>query len=147
MDAVEAIKNAPTDVLCKAAGTLQKAHDFVEAHGFSMAYGAGEGSTHCCFIGSVRQAAGEHTYGPSEHPASELALAALDVAARARGYRGRSYKGDCPNAGGIAEATIVFDNDGKPRVGGILEKPVALETYRQALREMHTELMNRQEAA
>jgi|ERR1700729_2120335 len=146
MLAEEAIKNAPTDVLCEAAGTLQKAHDFVEANEFSMNYGAARGETSCCFVGSVRQASGEYNdvndYGPSKYLASELALSALDMAARACGYKAAPWKS---TPGGVAEATIVRENDGSVR-SGRLNKSTALETYRQALREMHLELMSREDA-
>jgi hypothetical protein len=149
MNAAEAIKNAPTQVLYEAAETLQKAHDWVEAHEFSMAYGAERHANACCFIGSVRQAAHEHDVepmGPSENAASDLALHALDRAARAQGYVGGHFT---EGPGGIAEATIVPRYDGSMIFDSSehLKKPQALVTYRQALREMHTELINRKEIA
>lgn len=141
----EAIKAAPTAVLCEAAGTLQKAHDYVETHNFSMEYGHQQGAPYCCYIGSVRQAAHEHhtsASGPSVNRASELALSALDLAAQASGYTGGAWR---PTPGGIAEASIVLKNDGMATKSAI-GKPEALETYRSALRLMQTELMSRDDA-
>jgi len=135
--AEQRIKEAPTDVLCRAAGTLQEAHDYVESHVFNVgAYGAERGSVTCCFIGSVRQVAGEHDHGPYQNScqeSSDLALLALDRAVIEMGGS------ECHLTPG---KTVEVFSMGHPKWGHSQEG--ALQIYRQALREMQTELMGRE---
>jgi len=135
--AEQRIKEAPTDVLCRAAGTLQEAHDYVESHVFNVgAYGAAKDAGACCFIGSVRQVAGEHDQGPwenSRQKSSDLALLALDRAVIEMG--GKEYH----QTPGVTAENFGM---GHPKWGHSQEG--ALQIYRQALREMQTELMGRE---
>jgi len=149
MLAEEAIKNAPTDVLCEAAGTLQKAHDYVEKNTFNISkYGAGRGAVECCFIGSVRHVSGEHNVsvsGPARLDTSRLALLALDRAAITidGGIVEEEWTGR--EAGGFAEQLGFKRRDATHR-WNTPDQEVELAVYRQALREMHLELMSREDA-
>jgi len=135
MQIEDAIKNAPTDVLCKAAGTLQKAHDKIESQAYFSVGDYGANGGNCCYIGSVRQVSGERACTPwevSEHRSSDLALYMLDKAAIDLGARSFTAM-----PGHIAEV-FGMENSEYGR-----NKESALRIYRDALRLMHTELMER----
>lgn len=139
LDAKKTIQETPTKVLCKAAGQLQEAHDYIEMHQFDIgAYGANKGSGVCCYIGSVRQVAGEHGVspdGPSRNQSAEIALLALDRAALEMGAplvdRYSRHGGGIVEHWGFGNTKRGHTKDG------------ALEVYRQAIREVQTELMER----
>ena len=160
-DLQKAIKNAPTDLLCRAARTLQEAHDFVEVNEFDIDhYGAERNAKSCCFIGSVHHVVGESHGEPTwtHNAAALIALTALDMAAMNAGATGKNMGNR--QAGGIAEtfgfqlqreltAQEPFNWDGEEDYDAWIErnraeqKEKAIPVYRAALRAMHEELATR----
>lgn len=146
---INPIKEAPTNVLCDAARTLQEAHDLVEENEFNInVHGARLGSPSCCFIGSVHRVAGEHDVNEEcvTSLSSKLALQALDMATIRSGfpdfdYFGRQF-GESTRNGGIAEAQFKRLHQELPRSE---QKEKALPFYRQAIREVQAELMTRKD--
>ena len=123
-------------------GRLQKAHDYVEAHGFDiMKYGPGMNGQ-CCFIGAVKVVGGE----PGE-PAGE---AAPDYVAKAlclmddvilREHPSDEFRrlGDYPGSDveGWGMGTLRY----KPSSD---QSEEALPIYRKALREVYNEIERRE---
>ncbi len=146
---MDPIKEAPTDILCDAARTLQEAHDFVETNAFDInTHGNEEDSIKCCFIGSVHRVAGEYevTVESVLKVSSHLALQALDLAAIRSGYPGVDWYGRpfCQGAhdGGIAEAQFKRLHYGLPENE---QKEKALPFYREAIKEVQAELATRED--
>ncbi len=122
--------------LCEAGRRLQQAHDYVEAHGFSVSrYDPGRTYGECCYIGTVKTVGGERPrYEEEEGVITTVTLRILDAlpcaAAEYDTYR---------HPGRLIELAGIVSIRGDHR-GQALQ---ALPVFRQAIREVQAEMDRR----
>ncbi len=142
--------------LKKAAVVLQKAHDYIETYGFDiMSYPprkkndeqvisgrTKEGA--CCYIGSVRLAAGINPSPSGGNPAAgdgpelKIALKTLDKIAAKSKWAKKVGKPDDYSIGTFIEQVgfeIKYDYEDKKR-----EESKALDFFRRALTDIHKQI-------